>query len=327
MEFMPEEAVKAPEEIELNSEEIAAVKAVVAAKVAKSGPRYITLQAFLTVCLVLALVGGTFAWYSKNRQVKDGATMLQSDTLTFAIIGMNTYHANTQYEFDDEGMIKYIKIGANGEILLDENIPYEDLGSSVVKLNPYDSIFYNNDYTKIFLRVRVKGDDIASGAAITVSLTCSESAIKMNGSNTIAQHMSNFLNVRWAQIAEAEAENITPQQAYTAAKNYSGWQGPAGVNDTDINGYRYLDYAGVGRDTSVSTTEKNTTLSFDIPKGYRLAEGTDDEAVFFIELDYNPNLVQAYLNSMSASSGRLFASDLIPVSGDLLEIVIGSKEE
>ncbi len=331
MEFRPEEAVKAPEEIELNSEEIAAVKAVVAAKVAKSGPRYISLQAFLTVCLVLALVGGTFAWYSKNRQVQDGATMLQSDPIEFAMSEFNVYKKPILIE---DGVVMTVN---------DQVVPLDaiDLGADTIELNPYDSVFDRNEYTPIYIKIKTGGASLKAGKKLViylnakgpVSTVTSPSAVEYfyyPGSGSIDTNVSNIVKVQWASGIingdfVVDSLSQTPDEIYTALNSSTSgitWQEP----------YTYLVPAGYGRNTTVVSGTSIENPGFGPGASVQTDDGVykqlcveisdfqlvGNETMLLLKIDYDSKLVQAYLNSRKQSNAaRLGSTEVIDFTGDM----------
>ncbi len=326
MELRPEAAGAVAAEIELNNEEIAAIKAVVAAKAAKSRPRYISLQAFLTVCLVLALVGGTFAWYSNNRQVKEGATQLQSDSIEFSMSEFNVYKKPVQIE---DGAIV---TDQDGNILTEQA---EDLGARLIDLNPYDSVFENNEYTPVYIRIKMTGKELTKPqTSIKVYLTAIGPVTSPAGlfyyseGSAIDTNISNIVAVKWAsgvdngsQIVDTSDGDLERIYAELNAKDANFWSSAC----------TYLVPEGFGRYTSVGTgssiespgyapgasiSEGKKVLCIEIDPGE--FETIDADTVILLKIDYEPRLVQAYLNSRKQSNAaRLGSTEVIDFTGDM----------
>lgn len=310
------------EELELNNkaEEKTGPKAV------QHGPRLLSLQVFLTVCLTLTLVGGSFAWFSNNRQVADGATMLQSDEIKFAMTEYNVYKKPIEIE---DGVINTV----NDEVVA---LPALDLGANLIELNPYDSVFERNEYTPVYIKIKMSGANLKrSGSKLFIYLKAdglvSDGQYYYPGNTSIDTNMSNIVSVKWANGAVGgdffiDSESETTEEIY------------AKLNDPDSglgwsSAYTYLVPSGFGRDTTVvSGTSINqpalgTGASIKTDNGtykqlcIEVGDGFDvigDEAMLLLRIDYDSSLVQAYLNSRKQSNAaRLGSTEVIDFIGDM----------
>ncbi len=317
MKFRFKAARGASEEIELNNN-----RTEKGPEAVTHGLRFVSLQAFLSVCLVLALVGGSYAWFTNNRNNGQQITSITSDDLDFAMAEFHVVRANIQYLYDenDPARILNIKTDDKGMVLLDERIPFEDISGELISLNPYDSIFDNNRYSPVYIKVRLKGKKISEHARVLMTLTCSGNTV-IDSDGMVATEMSNFMNVRTAQIAALNGVE-SPEGIFDGAADFDAWTvkdpGSAGAAG---DGWTWLEYSGSGRSTAVTTAVKPAELTVDLGTGYTVTGEDNDEAVFFFELDYNEKLVQAYLNSrLGKKAGRLNQSDLVSVNGDITRI-------
>ncbi len=337
MELRPEAAGAVAAEIELNNEEIAAVKAAVAKNLVKHGPRYVSLQAFLTVCLVLALVGGTFAWYSNNRQVKDGATQLVSDPVEFAMTEFNVYKKPVQIS---NGAIV---TDLDGKILTETA---EDLGARLIDLNPYDSVFENNEYTPVYVRIKMNGNELVKpNTTIKVYLIATGPVTSPGGlyyfseGDAMDTNISNIVSVKWAsgisggsQIIDtsdgdldriyAELNATTASISWSEAQSYlvpSGFGRYTTVQTgTSINSPGFATGASI---TDGDNGAKIKLLCIEIKPGEFEVIGAD--TVILLKIDYEPRLVQAYLNSRKQSNAaRLGSTEVIDFTGDMTLIKV-----
>lgn len=252
------------------------------------------------MCLLLAAVtvASTVAWISMQRTTGHQTLQVQSDTADLIIESYNVYRS-----IWDENLMEYV---------------CRDMTGQEFTLNGYDAVFGKDRKTAAFVRVKLIGDALTPGKRVMFTLTRQNTSpepggvattgngMMKSGTQQMADYLSNIVEVSAAQINALVGET-NPTTIYTTAAAYGGWT----AADTFATSQK------VNGKTMPSTKAAQTP-------GVTCTVTSAGSVELFLKLDYNKDLVMAYINSNTGNNQahRLDKMLSYDFTGDLIEVTI-----
>lgn len=237
------------------------------------------VYAGIAVLLVLILlIPMTKTWYAKIRESLAAGNEVKSAEASAGAMPYTLYVARPS---------------TNPITSIDHVEVYTNSGSA--RLNTFDAIFGgdHNMYTSAYIRVPIFG--IPSGKSIKMTITC-QSTYK-DAQDEIQKYISNFIDVSCAVIPTSViAENATPTQIYSGAKNYFDTNA-ASITTTSFVNYSVTTTNGnkVVNATGKKLEGSEKGISFTIPSNQ--IQLVNDKAYVYFKIDYNEDLIYHYIRT------------------------------
>lgn len=268
------------------------------------------------VCLVAVAVtvSGTFAWYITSRRTDASLQAVTSEEGGAIVCGPYTVYLKTT---DTSGAPVYQVYNAlNDEIVL----------------NAYDSVFGENEDTAIIMKIPVTGTSLDGGSDLLLTLSranreefsSDEFGLLANAADSgnhveagkIIKYLTNIASFRFQLIPALNGETNAGTIYETARAEF----------DKGTEAHAFVSWTR-NQKTYTVTKDKNQ-LSWDIPAaGISAAKTADGALNLYVEINYDANLVAAYLQDHSASIPvqKLSDVELLRFVSDLTQAAISVK--
>ena len=217
------------------------------------------------VFLTAVIPAGSFAWYHRNTNVSQSEGNSTSDNVSVSVEGFQIMGYTDNGLTSDERYVFYSN---------EYNDPAPDLSSGKtpkIKMVPYDTIRNRNEHTPLVIKIPIRGEAVANGAALKVKLSISESSDWINDKLQLGAMLSNILEVKCGVIdvkgTDQEIWNAVTTTANSGGQTYVVW----------------------GDDNPVKTNVLIFTVS-----GYTPPASGEPLDIYLL-IDYNQLLVQKYM--------------------------------
>ena len=272
----------------------------------KRGPGFLfSFQVFTLLVVAIVLISSTVAWYTNNRKTDNQFLRVQSDSAAEAIIGCYFIQSTWDPATETESFT---------------NVSSVDAASFA--LNPYDAIFKTNYHTPAFIRIRMRAGSsttMQTNIVVNITLTCTGASL-VNPNATTAGAWNTVLSNVIKMSATTNGNLLGVEDATTlyttlADETKTTWNTTCRlVSWTDAD--------------DLSTYSKQTTspiIRLSLPAS---AIDSDGVAEVFVRIDYDDDLIDAFLESLGQSNEirRLDDPVIVNLTADLdeLHILTGS---
>lgn len=274
----------------------------------KRGPGFLfSFQIFTLMVVAAVLVGSTLAWYINNRATDNQILSVKSDSADEAIIGCHFIQSTWNAETENETFSVVSTADAVN-----------------FALNPYDAIFKTNYHTPAFIRIRLQAGSSSTmqvGTTVNITLSCSEADTSSLVNQLLADDnpntddkwnmvLSNVIHISAATNGSLMGEENAATLYNTLADN-TAWTGDAQfVSWTDQD-----DLSTYGKERVSPVIQLPLAAN---------AINSDGIAEIFVRIDYDDDLIDAFLKSIGLSNEIRRLDDPVEaeVAADLTELHI-----
>ncbi len=203
-------------------------------------------------------------------------------------------------------------------------------------LSDYDAfISSRNKYTNILVRVEITFSASTANKGILLTVNCSSTDYTKtetkDGKTTtsVIDNISNVIQFKCAvyshTIGDATTVDISSIDETSAAKIYST---ASEYFDTVSTSYSFVNIASTTSEGTTTYTYTKPSTQLQVLPSTTFAENCDS-CVLYLELDYNPKLIEHYLDVDTYSTEGASSLDLITqgnqvsFSGDLSSMMVG----